>query len=83
MDDKKKLMEEAKDAKYYSLKDTTPDEIVEDIFASEEEAERKAIENDGYVYAGKFDANTSDEELDTLFAHMADLAEDAVGDKGF
>ncbi len=71
MDDKK-LMDEVKNAKRYSLRDNTPDEIVEDFFASEEQAKLDALEAEGFELVGILDKNSTPEDEDALFERLVD-----------
>lgn len=71
MDDKK-LKDEVKNAKRYSLRDNTPDEIVEDFFASEEQAKLDALEAEGFELVGILDKNSTPEEELAIFEKLAD-----------
>ena len=52
--------------KYYHLADMTPEEMMEDYFAEEEEANINALKESGYKFVGSFNKNTTDAEMDEL-----------------
>lgn len=52
--------------KYYSIKDVTPEEMVEDFLASKELEEKEALEEDGWEYVGYIDKNSTPEDHEKL-----------------
>ena len=57
--------------KYYDMKDNTPDEIMEDYFATDEEEESQALKDAGLVEVGTYDPNNP-EERDAVFNKLMD-----------
>ena len=58
----KKKSEERYNVRYYNLNEMTPEEIVEDYFASEEEAQTQALLDEGYVEVGTYTPGNKEEE---------------------
>ncbi len=60
--------------KYYDMKDNTPDEIMDDYFATEEEAESQALKDAGFEEVGTYDPNNPEERDAVWEKLMAELA---------
>lgn len=65
-----KKKEEELNVKYYSLKDVTPKEMVEDFLFSKEQAEKEALEEEGWEMVGVISGDSS-EERDELIEKLA------------
>ncbi len=72
MPDKKEVENHVK---YYNLKDTTPEEMMEDYYAEEEEMKAKELADAGYTAVGYFDKDTTDDEMMALSEKIADMME--------
>ena len=62
--------------KYYNMNEITPEELVEDYFASEEEAERQKLLDEGFVEVGTYRPGTPEEaEVDAKMEEFLDRME--------
>ena len=66
---------EQQHVRYYSLKDYTPEEMMEDYYAEEEEEMIEDMLDDGWVFVGSFDKDTTEAEFDALAERIADMME--------
>ena len=71
------MKNDEKHVKYYPVNEMTPEEMMEDYFAEEEEEGINEVLDDGGIIVGVVDKDTTEEEWDAILEKLCDLSEAA------
>ena len=71
------MKNDEKHVKYYPVNEMTPEEMMEDYFAEEEEEGIQEVLDDGGIIVGVVDKDTTEEEWDAILEKLCDLSEAA------
>ena len=74
----KKKSEERYNVRYYNPREMTSEEIVDDYFASEEEAQTQALLDEGYEYVGEYTPGNKEEE-EAVMSKLFEMMDKNVG----